>query len=104
MYRSHWRQVQFLADQFWKRWRVQYLQSLQTRRKWQNEHSNLKTGDVVLMMDSSIPRIQWPVGIIDSVFPSADGLVRKVSVRVIIDNKPVSYTRPITQLVYLFSE
>jgi hypothetical protein len=32
--RKRWRQVQFLADQFWKRWRLEYLQKQQERQKW----------------------------------------------------------------------
>ncbi|XP_052786111.1 uncharacterized protein LOC128221546 [Mya arenaria] len=97
IYKSQWRQVQVLADQFWKRWRTHYLQNLQTRRK-------LKEGDVVLMMDSSVSRIQWPIGVIEDVFPSANGQVRKVSVRVVNSEKPVTYISPITQIIHLLSE
>ena len=101
MYKSQWRQVQALANQFWKAWKTQYLQSLQSRKKWNDELTNLKEGDVVLMMDNSLPRNRWPLGIMDRVFPSSDKLVRKVSVRVINDKKNVTYTRPISQLIRL---
>lgn len=104
MYRSQWRHVQLLADQFWKRWKSQYLQNLQTRQKWQREHTNVKTGDVVLLVDDNLPRIQWQVGVIDEVYPSSDNLVRKVSVRVIKDGSHVCYMRPIAKLVHLFSQ
>lgn len=33
--RTQWKYVQALADTFWKRWRVEYTQTLQVRRKWQ---------------------------------------------------------------------
>ena len=56
------------------------------------------------MLDSSVPRNQWPTGVVERVFPSSDGLVRKASVRVMKENVPVTYIRPITQLIYLFSE
>ncbi|XP_021358095.1 uncharacterized protein LOC110453467 [Mizuhopecten yessoensis] len=104
MYKSQWRHVQVLADQFWNRWSSQYLQNLQLRMKWQQERRNLEVGEVVLMMDSSVPRNQWPVGLVERVFPSSDGLVRKASVRVMRGTVPVTYIRPITQLVYLCSE
>ena len=104
MYRSQWRQVQVLANQFWKRWKDQYLQTLQLRKKWPNLSSNIQKGDVVLMKDSRSPRIHWPVGIVEEVYPSSDGLVRKVSVRVIFEGKPVVYTRPVTQLILLLSD
>lgn len=32
--RKRRRQVQYLSDQFWKWWRVEYLQTLQARQKW----------------------------------------------------------------------
>lgn len=104
MYKSQWKHVQVLANHFWKRWRNEYLQNLQVRKKWSQECSNLKKGDVVMMMDSDVPRIEWPLGIIQEVYPSSDNLVRKVSVRVVREGKPVTYTRPITQIVYLFSD
>ena len=93
--------MQALANQFWKAWKDQYLQSLQSRKKWNDELTNLKEGDVVLMMDNSLPRNRWPLGITDRVFPSSDKLVRKISVRVINDKKNVTYTRPISPLIRL---
>jgi hypothetical protein len=32
--KRRWRRVQFLADMFWQGWQRDYLQTLQTRRKW----------------------------------------------------------------------
>lgn len=103
MYKSQWRHVQVLAEQFWKKWNSQYIQNLQTRPKWQQERPNMKPGDVVLMKDSEAPRNCWPMAVINEVYPSSDSLVRKVSIRVMRDDKMVFYTRPITQLIYLFS-
>lgn len=102
MYKSQWRHVQVLANHFWKKWSGQYLQSLQSRVKWKQERRNLKAGDVIILLDSSVPRNQWPIGIVERVFPSSDGLVRKAEVRVMRGGVPVTYTRPITQLIYCF--
>ena len=55
------------------------------------------------MVDDNLPHNQWQKGTVDSVFPSSDGLVIKVSVRVIRNGEPVTYIRPITKLVHLMS-
>ena len=47
--RRRWRQVQYLADIFWKRWSKEYLPLLQGRQKWLRPRRNLAVGDVVLV-------------------------------------------------------
>ena len=102
IYKARWRHVQVLANTFWKQWKGQSLQALQSRLKWTDERPNIKTGDVVLLKDSSVPRFQWPVGIVHRVFPSDhDNCVRKVQIRIIRDGKPIVLTRPISELVLL---
>ncbi|XP_065144903.1 uncharacterized protein [Paramisgurnus dabryanus] len=82
LYDKQWKQVQCLADTFWKRWRGEYLSSLQNRRLWTEDKPNINVGDVVLLKDSQVHRNEWPVGLIVNTFPSQDGKVRKVEVRV----------------------
>ena len=53
-----WRQVQYLADQFWQRWVREYLPLLQSRQKWIDSDKNIAVGDVVLIMDYA-PRNSW---------------------------------------------
>ena len=36
--RKRWRRIQYLANEFWSRWRREYLQNLQVRSKWQGEN------------------------------------------------------------------
>ena len=100
-----WKYVQALSDTFWKRWRTEYLQTLQNRRKWQADVPNLKHGDVVLLKDCSVHRNNWPMGVITRVFPSEDGRVRKAEVRVASRESGCSlFVRPISQLILLVSE
>ena len=79
----------------------EYLSSLQPRRKWVNSSPNVKVSDIVLLKDHESPQGQWPLGIVDKVFPGKDGLVRKVQVSIFIDNKRKEYVRPISQIVFL---
>ena len=61
----------------------------------------MKPGDVVLLREKNVQRGQWPMGIIETVIHSDDGLVRIVEVRVVIDKKCFTYKRPISEIVLL---
>ena len=75
--RRRWRQVQYLADVFWRRWLREYLPALQERQKWRSGRRNLMQNDVVLVVDESVPRSSWPLGRIIEVYPNKrDGFVR----------------------------
>ena len=104
--RKQWRIVQCLADQFWNRWKKEYLSSLQSRQKWQKEQRNFKVGDIVLVKDAELfgARNEWPLARIISVYPSEDGLVRSVTLHVATRDptgKPTQLKRPISKLVLL---
>ena len=93
--------MQHHADTFWKRWRKEYLHTLQVRRKWQTPQRDIKEKDVVLMKDNQVSRNDWPMAIVDRVFPSEDGKVRSVEIAIMKDGKRVKYIRPVTGLVVL---
>ena len=76
-----WRQAQVLANSFWKRWVSEYLPTLQQRQKWRQEERNVQINDLVLLVDSSCSRGQWPMAIVEEVFPDEKGIVRRVVVR-----------------------
>ncbi|KAI5644783.1 pao retrotransposon peptidase domain-containing protein [Phthorimaea operculella] len=70
-----------LTDLFWTRWMREVLPTLAPRRKWSQEGTQLKVGDVVFVADPSSPRGVWPKGVIQAVYPGKDGRVRVVDVR-----------------------
>ena len=94
-----WRQAQYLADRFWQRWLKEYLPLLQLRQRWTVPRRNLKVGDLVLVLDESVPRGQWPMGRVIKVYPDKAGWVRQVDVRV----SAKDLKRPITKLCFLES-
>ena len=99
--RRRWRRVQYLADQFWIRWRREYLQTMQIRTKWKDQKRNLKPGDVVLMKDEEVHRNNWPIGRITEPEKSGDGQVRKAQVEIIREGKKKTFLRPIKELILL---
>ena len=78
--RNRWRLIQNLVRVLWKRWREEYLSTLNTRKKWREAKENLKVGDVVLVVDQNAPRGQWHLGRVEEVFPGQDGQVRVIQV------------------------
>ena len=94
--RRRWRQVQYLADLFWRRWIREYLPSLQCRQKWLKEKKNLKVGDIVLIVED-LPRNKWLMGRISEAFPGKDQLVRCVKVK----HSTGTLTRPVHKVCLL---
>ena len=92
-----WRQVQYLADLFWRRWSKEYLPLLQLRQKWVKPKRNLAVGDVVLISTEASHHNSWPLGRIVETFPDKRGFVRQVRVR----TKSAVYERPVEKLCLL---
>ena len=108
--RRRWKQIQYLADLFWKRWHRQYLVLLQERCKWQDVRKNFVINDLVLVMNVNLPRSQWPLGRIVSIDIGNDNLVRSVDVKLskcrnsnLKDFQTTVVSRPIVKLVKLCS-
>ena len=78
--RKRWRRVQHLANEFWTRWKKEYLLSLQQRQKWTRDRRNLLVDDVVMIKDDNLPRSAWHLARVSAVYPSSDGQVRKVQI------------------------
>ena len=111
--RRRWRRVQYLANEFWSRWRKEYLQAIQLRSKWHSCHPNVAEGDIVLLADSDVPRNKWSMARILDVLPSNDGLVRKVRLAIAEQNRdekgrrtssPSVLERPIHKLVSIYRQ
>ena len=80
-YRTRWRLIHSLANQFWQRWTREYLPTLQERQRWLNVRPNFRVGDLVLLADKNAPRGQWPKALVEETYPDADGIVRRVILR-----------------------
>ena len=96
IYAARWKQSNYLAGVFWKRWLREYLPLLRLRQKWLKPHRNINVGDLVLLVEKS-PRGEWPKAVVEKVFPGSDGHVREVVVR----TAKSSYTRDVRKLCLL---
>ena len=80
--RKRWRRVQYLANQFWSRWKKEYLANLQVRQKWNKKRRNMQVGDVVQLKEEDLVRSHWTLAKVVETMPSKDSLVRKVKLLV----------------------
>ena len=111
--KARWRRVQFLVNEFWNRWRKEYLQSVQPRQKWNCTRPDLRIGNIVIVKDDALPRNQWLLARVAEVYKGSDGRVRSVKLAIAqktLDAKgrrtqPVTWLeRPIHKLVLLLED
>ena len=86
--RKRWKRVQFLANQFWNRFKKEYLRAQQQRQKWNKTHRNVKIGDIVVLYDDGLFLVPWRVGKVIETVVDEDKLVRKV--KVLVGDKDMS--------------
>ena len=103
--RKRWRRVQYLADDFWQRWKPHYLSNLQVRQRWHREAS-FSVDDIVLLKEDSAFRGDWKLCRIAELITSRDGLVRRVKLQIgdRSSGKDVKHSyleRPIAKVVML---
>ena len=94
--RKRWRRVQHIADQFWNRWRKEFLTQMHVRNKWTSDEPNMSVGDVVVLNEST-PRNCWPLARVVKCYPGSDGVVRCVDVR----TQGGVFKRPVARIVSL---
>ncbi|XP_023808300.1 uncharacterized protein LOC105355630 isoform X2 [Oryzias latipes] len=108
--RKRWRHVQYLAEQFWSRWRKEYLSNIAIRQCWHTPKRNLQIRDIVMIKDDDLPRTEWRLGRVLETTTDKDGCVRRVKIclgdrklskkgeRI---NKQLVLERPVQKLVLL---
>ncbi|XP_046801106.1 uncharacterized protein LOC124418529 [Lucilia cuprina] len=94
---KRWEQLKALHHQFFLRWKEDYLKALHKRYKWKNPSSNLKPGDLVVVIDDLLPPSEWRLGRILNTYKGSDDNVRVADVKIV--NGVI--TRPIVKLCYL---
>ena len=95
--RRRWKQAQYLANIFWRRWIREYLPTPQVRQKWTTPQRNFTKHDLVLVANENTPRGQWPMGRVIETYPDRHGHVRSVGLRM----AGGEFVRPVTRLCLL---
>ncbi|XP_051939800.1 uncharacterized protein LOC127612976 [Hippocampus zosterae] len=80
--KKRWRTIQYLSEQFWHRWRKEYLANLTLRQRWLTPRRNMVVGDVVIIKEDDVPRNEWKLAKVIEANQDDDGLVRKVTVQI----------------------
>ena len=92
--RRRWKQVVALSNQFSKRWLIEYLPTLQSRRKWNLNQTNIERKTIVLLKEENLPRGKWPLARMIDVCPLSDGIVSTVIVKTMTGE----YVRPAVKI------
>jgi len=95
--KNRWKLINQCAQAFWRRWRDEYLQTLQTRGRWTVDAPNLVVNDIVIVKDPQSPPLAWPMARVLEAMPGADGVVRVVRLR----TSSGILTRPVVKVVKL---
>jgi len=78
---NRWKLVNQCVQSFWRRWRSEYLQTLQPRGRWNRDSKNIVVDDMVVIKEPNVPPLRWPIARVQEVMPGADGVVRVVRLR-----------------------
>ena len=92
MHKRYSNSQEFL-DHYWKNWSQDYIRHLPQVRSGPKS-LGLKEGTFVLIREDNTPRLCWPVGVVNKMIISRDGLARTYEVRT---NKGV-VIRPVQRL------
>jgi len=78
---STWEHISKVRQDFWSRWSLEYLNELQTRRKWNTNGKEITVDQIVLIKEKNLPCIQWALGRILEIHPGQDDIVRTATIK-----------------------
>ena len=78
---KRWKLVQKAFQLFWKRWREEYLSSLQGKSKWIQSPSQIEIGTLAVLKEDNSPPLSWRLVRVIATHPGQDGVVRVVTLR-----------------------
>ena len=94
------KRINNIVIQFWKKWAVGYLTTLQHPPKWHDNKQQCTVNDIVIIKEHNTSPMQLPLARITKIFDGSDKIVRVVQVR----TQTGLYIRPVSRLVPLEKE
>ena len=89
-----------LSQEFWSRWKNEYLTDLKKTNLKFRETRIPKVGDVCIVSDDGLKRCLWPMGIITKLYRGRDDKIRSVQLRI----RGKLLNRPVQRLVPLLPD
>ncbi|GFU16168.1 integrase catalytic domain-containing protein [Trichonephila clavipes] len=98
---SQWQKLTKFVQFIWRKWRLDYLNNLQARHKWQFEKENVTPNSMVTLKDENLSPCKWTMGRILEIVKGSDGKVRVVKVKTPQVAVNASLVRPNSQAAQL---
>lgn len=74
--------MHYLSQQFWNRWRREYLNSTILRQQRHAQRQKVQGGDTVIVKKEEVPHNEWKLAKVIDVCKDDEGLVRKVTIQI----------------------
>lgn len=91
---QRWKLLQKMHQDFWRKWHLEYLHTLQQRNKWFKKEQNIDVGTMVLIVNEQCSPLKWNLGRVTQLHPGVDGTCRVVTVRTATGE----FKRPVVKL------
>jgi len=91
-----WQLLQAFHQNFWSRWKHEYLNSLTQRAKWTKTSKPLQIGTMVIIKDDNRAPLHWPLARVVNLLTGPDGIARTAIVKVANTNHLIK--RPLVKL------
>ena len=97
--RRRWRRTQHRVNEFWARWRKEFIQTLQERKSCRSKRRNFQ----IVLLKADYNRNNRPIVRIIEAFPDKLGIVRTIKLRLgdAVGAEQRELVRPITKIVLL---
>ncbi|XP_052747141.1 uncharacterized protein LOC128199875 [Bicyclus anynana] len=92
---NRWQMLQAFHQNFWCRWKNEYLNSLTQRAKWTKDSKPLKIGSMVIIKDENRTPLHWSLGRVTNLISGADGIARIAILKTATNNH---VQRPLVKL------